>query len=595
MIVFKDKEQNKTLVKPKEIRLHCRAVSRGIAIGKAVCLKGNAPEFFKSKISLSKVDEEIERLDQALDLAKINLENLDSASPIFTTHLLILEDKKLLEKIKNRIQKKRVNAEWAVNNAFDEYIEKFQGMSDKHLRERSIDLMDIRDRILSSFNGEDDKKIKVPNDSIIILKNLKPTTFIELAQNKPKAIITENGGWTSHSFILAREINLPAITGVKNIFSKINSGDVIIADGYSGQIIVNPESKTVDKYSLEAAKVEELNSKDYKTFKSPLKTLDGKEITIRANLDFQTDFSKAKDFGAKGVGLFRSEYLFNKFKEYPSEEEQVESYRKVGKIVGDEGVNIRTFDLSIEQFEKDSSEKAINPALGLHGIRLSLTNKNEFQTQIRAILRASADFQINLILPMITSVSEILISKNIINEEKENLSRKKIKFGDPKIGAMIEVPAAVLTIEDIADEVDFVNLGTNDLVQYLLAVDRDNESVADWFRTLHPSVLIAVEKVLQTAEKKGIPAIVCGEIAGSPFYAPILIGLGATELSMNINSIPRLKKTVSGIAFEEAVEIVNDIKKCRTADEIEGKIRQCYIKKWSHLFSPDILPPGKHI
>ncbi len=302
-------------------------------------------------------------------------------------------------------------------------------------------------------------------------------------------------------------------------------------------------------------------------------------------------YTKARRFGAQGIGLYRSEFLFNQFKGFPPEQEQIKAYRKIAQLVGADGVRIRTFDLSVVQLFDESAEKEQNPALGLRGIRLGLSHKKEFRLQIRALLQASADSFIDIVLPMISDVSEILSAKKILKQEKELLKKKGIRFGNPRLGAMVEVPSAVLMIEEIAGEVDFFCLGTNDLVQYLLAVDRDNEAVADWFRTLHPAVLRAIKTVLQAAENNDIPIIVCGEMAGSPFYVPILIGLGATDLSMNVNSILRVRRIISGIAFEEAQEIVKKLEVFKTSDEVEDYVHNSFQEKWSHLFSPDIVPP----
>ncbi len=259
-------------------------------------------------------------------------------------------------------------------------------------------------------------------------------------------------------------------------------------------------------------------------------------------------------------------------------------------MVGDGGVKIRTFDLSIDQLAYENVEKEKNPALGLRAVRLSLTYERQFRTQLRALLRASFEQNIDIVLPMISDVSEIKRAKMILDEEREKLARRKIRFGQPQLGAMIEVPAAVFTVEEIIREVDFVNLGTNDLVQYLLAVDRDNELVSDWFKTLHPAVLRSVKKVIEAGEKYRKPVIICGEMAGSPVYAAILVGLGAVELSMNLNSILRVRKTISQIASEEAREIVRELDKCNSSAEIEQLVKKSFLNKWAHLFRETDLP-----
>ncbi|HVE56201.1 MAG TPA: phosphoenolpyruvate--protein phosphotransferase [Pyrinomonadaceae bacterium] len=581
-----------------EVKLKARAVARGVAIGKVVCLHGRKRQFYRINLDESKIEKEIRRFRAAIrlskrQLTKISSDNKNSKSNIFEAHLLILEDKSLQEKIEGNIKTQKVNAEWAVKVVTDGYVATYKSIADEHLREKYIDLEDVADRILGALGGGGKSNLRLQKNSIIVAREVKPSTLIELTDSNPMAIITEHGGWTSHTFILAREINLPAVTGMKGILRRVQTGDEVIVDGYNGQIILNPTKESSEKYKIAAAQFQEFTHRETEPVKEKLKTLDGFEVTVRANLDLPLGYSKAKRLGAKGIGLYRSEFLFNQFKGFPSEQEQIKAYQKIAKLAGNEGVRIRTFDLSVEQLTEENAAKEVNPALGLRGIRLVLTHKKEFRTQIRALLQASFENKIDIVLPMISDVSEIRETKKIIESEKDRFRRKKISFGKPRLGAMIEVPSAVLTADEIAREVDFFCLGTNDLVQYLLAVDRDNETVADWFRTLHPAVLRSIKTVLRAAEQNNIPAVICGEMAGSPVYVAILIGLGATELSMNVNSIARVRHTISHIAYEEAKEITDSLTKLSTADAAEDFVRESFLKKWSHLFSPDILPQKK--
>lgn len=598
----KNKKYNGVNSQHSEIILKARAVARGVAIGKVVCLHGRKRQFYRINLDETKIDKELRRFRAAIRLAKRQLHKIstskfangkNSKSNIFEAHLLILEDKSLLEKIETNINEQKVNAEWAVKIVIDRYIANYKSIADEHLREKYIDLEDVADRILAALGGGGKSNLRLEKNSIIVAKEVKPSTLIELTESNPKAIITEHGGWTSHTFILAREINLPAVTGLKGVLRRVQTGDEVIVDGFNGQIILNPTKESSRKFKIAAAEFQENTHQETEIVKEKLKTLDGFEIIVRANLDLPQGYSNAKRLGAKGIGLYRSEFLFNQFKGFPTEQEQIKAYRKIAKLVGEEGVRIRTFDLSVEQLAEENEEKEKNPALGLRAIRLVLTHKKEFRNQLRALLQASFESKIDIVLPMISDVSEILETKKIIESEKERLRKKGIKFGNPRLGAMIEVPSAVLIAEEIAREVDFLSLGTNDLVQYLVAVDRDNEAVADWFRTLHPAVLRAIKIVLRAAEKNNIPAIICGEMAGSPVYVAILIGLGATELSMNVNSISRVRHTISKIAYEEAKEITDLFDKCGSANEVEDYVRESFLQKWSHLFSPDILPPKK--
>lgn len=591
------KSINSSQQKNGELYLPGTAVSRGVGIGKTVSLYGKKRQFYRINLDSSKIEKELRRFRAAIRLAKGQLKKIsqqnkngDSQIGIFETHLLFLEDKSLLTKIENAIKHQKVNAEWAVKIVTDKYIADYKNISDEHLRERYIDFEDISERILTALGGGRKANIRLDKNSIIVAKELKPSTLIELIKSSPKAIITENGGWTSHTFILARELNIPAVTAIRGILRRIKSGETVVVDGFKGNIIFHPASETLKKYRQKAEQIAILKSEKPQVIKGDLKTLDGHLIKVHANLDLASDYSLAKKFGADGIGLYRSEFLFNQNKGFPKENEQVESYRKIANLVGNGGVKIRTFDLSVDQLAYENVEKEKNPALGLRAVRLSLTYERQFRTQLRALLRASFEQNIDIVLPMVSDVTEIRRTKKILEEEAEKLARRKIRFGHPKLGAMIEVPAAIFTAEEIIREVDFVNLGTNDLVQYLLAVDRDNELVSGWFRTLHPAVLRSVKKIIEASEKFDKPVIICGEMAGSPVYAAILVGLGAAELSMNLNSILRVRKTISQIAFEEAREIVKDLEQCYSAVEIENKVKEHFLKKWAHLFSENDLP-----
>lgn len=586
-----------------EQKFRARAVSRGIVIGKIVSLHGKRRQFYQVKLKANQIEREIKRFRTAVRLAKRQLEKLsrgkskkhsETQSTIFDTHQMILEDVSLLTKIEETISEQKVNAEWAVKFVTDRYISIYKDIQDEHLRERHIDLQDITERILSALGGGERKPLRLEKDSILVAGEVKPSTIVELSENNLCGIVTESGGWTSHTFILARELRIPAVTGIKSISRRVKTGDTIIIDGYLGEVFINPKPETLEQYRNEAESFRKIRSETKEFPKGDLQTLDGKQITIRANLDIGTGYAQAKRYGTQGIGLFRSEFLFNQHQGLPTEKQQYEAYQQIAELAGSDGVRIRTFDISLEQLFEDSDHKEKNPALGLRAVRLCFSHEKVFRTQLRALLRASYEKKLDILLPMISDISEIHQVKEQIEREKQFLAKRKIKFGNPKIGAMIEVPAAVMMIDEIAQEVDFMSIGTNDLVQYTLGVDRDNELVADWFRTLHPAVLKSLKKILQASEKYDTPAIICGEMAGSPVYAAILVGLGAKELSMNVVSMPRVRKVISSIAYEEAQEIANSLEKCLTANDSENIVRESLSRKWAHLFPPDILPiPAK--
>lgn len=572
--------------------LRGRAVSRGAAIGRTICLHGKKRQFYRINLQDSQIERELRRFRAAVRLAKRQLTKLGSQrngtqTQIFETHQLILEDNALSAKIETIIGEQKVNAEWAVKLVAERYISIYKDIADDHLRERRIDLEDVTERLLNALGGSGKIPFSLEKDSIIVAKEVNPSTLVELSRSDIKAIITENGGWTSHSFILARELNLPAVTGIKEILRKIQTGDEVVVDGYNGQIVLKPSKETLKKYEESAAQFQKTKKGNSELNKGTPKTLDGRKITIRVNLDISKDYESARRFGAEGIGLFRSEFLFNQNRGFPSEAEQINAYRKIVELAAAGDVKIRTFDLNLEQVGDEAETREKNPALGLRAVRLSFAYEKQFRIQLRALLQAANMGNLGIVLPMISDVSEIRRAKEILEEEKARLKKRKIAFGSPKIGAMIEIPSAVLMIEEIAAEVDFMNLGTNDLVQYLLAVDRDNEGVADWFRTMHPAVLRAVKKIISAAEQSGKPLIICGEMAGSPVYAPVLIGLGAAELSMNVNSISRVRRVIENIALEEAIEIAKILISCKTAAESEKSLRDNLNLKWSHLYPPE--------
>lgn len=581
---------------PAEIRLKARAVSRGVSIGNIVCLHGNTRQFYRIDLAPSEVAKEIIRLRRAIASAKRQLLSLvnrktgrisDSGPGIFESHRMLIEDSSLQTKFEAEITEQKVNAEWAVKHVTDIYVAKYKAIEDEHLRDRYIDIEDVADRILVALGGASGLAQPFSANSIIASKELRPSTLIELAEEAPRAIITENGGWTSHTFILAREMNWPGVTGIKKLLRRVKDGDRVIVDGYNGLVILNPGKETLEQYTKAAAR---FNASVPQAAISPtasLKTLDGTEVAILANADTPQAYRKAAILGANGIGLYRSEFMFNRVRGFPSETEQIKAYRTIAEAAGEAGVKIRTFDIGADQLLDQNAAKEKNPALGLRAIRLGLGHKKFLRTQLRAILRASADQRIDIVIPMVSGVSEVRGVKEMIRQESDQLLAKGKKLGSPLVGAMIEIPSAVLMIDPLVAETDFICLGTNDLIQYLLAVDRDNEAVAGWYRTLHPAVLKAVQAVLDASTRAGKPAIICGEMAGSPYYVPVLIGMGARELSMNISSITKVRNVIAGIATEEARDMLKTIESAASVEEVEEAIDRLISKNWKHLFPPD--------
>jgi phosphoenolpyruvate-protein phosphotransferase (PTS system enzyme I) len=573
-----------------------RPVSRGIAFGRAVCLFGENRQFYRTEIAESSIGSEVTRFNTAHERACRRLRRMGRSAErhnseiasIFDVHLAMLEDSTLKDKITDVIGQERVNAEWAVKVVTDEYIARYRALPDQHFRDRYIDIEDIADQLQNALGGGR-HPIRLASDSVIAARELRPSTLSEFSVRHPKAVITESGGWTSHTFILARELGIPAVTGIRKLMRRIKPGDLLIVDGYKGRVIANPSAETLagfnerrvtDPVSDEAS--DELPS-------GPIRTLDGRDILIRANFDIPAGYQKAKLLGARGIGLYRSEYLFNRFKGFPTEAEQVKAYREIATNAGEDRARIRTFDIGIDQTLDGGGRKEKNPALGLRGIRLAKSYPKQLRTQLRALLQASHESNIDIILPMVSGVDEIRFVREVLEQEKHALCGKGVPCGDPGLGAMIEVPSAVFNIDAILREVDCICLGTNDLVQYLLAVDRDNESVAGWFRTLHPGVFAAIRTVIEASNAVGKPVVVCGEMAGSAYYSPILVGLGATELSMNVNAILGVRRVIGGIAYDEARKLVDSIGRMTSADEIEREVDHFVETHWSHLLAGNRL------
>lgn len=579
-----------------EKRIKAIAVSRGIAFGKIVPLFGRKRQYYRASVAGEDVAAEIRRVNVAFRFARRQLNRIAVAtqeSPIpeiFDAQIAMLEDSSLQSQIEDHITEHLVNAEWAVRKVTYEYISRFKAIPDIHLREKYIDVEDVADRILVALGGGE-QTLRLPADSIIAAKDLKPSTLVELSQTPPVGLLSKNGGWTSHTFILARELGIPALAGLKNIDDLVNANSEVIIDGFKGLLVIDPTEETIESYRQELISiapnetVEEIDRSE----RDELRTTDGRAINILANVDIASTYPKAKREGANGIGLYRSEYLFNQYSGLPDEEEQYIEYCKIADQAGVDGVKIRLFDIAQNEFFGRESPREVNPALGMRGVRLSLTHESVFREQVRAILRAAHGRRIDILLPMVTNIQDVRRAKDLIENERKALSDASVKTDDTRIGVMIEVPAAVLIIDALLEESDYIALGTNDLVQYLLAVDRDNEMTSNWFETLHPAVIRSIKMVIDAAEKAKKPLVVCGEMAGSRFYLPLLVGLGADSLSMNVNSIKQISRIVAGISYKGTQILAENVIKCRTSNEVEDAIRSFISENLSHLYPRDFL------
>lgn len=595
--------------KRREERWQGLGVSDGIVVGRVLRIHNGTRQVYRATLDERDVEREVRRLRAAVRLARRQLLAIKSRAEkelgtdhayIFDAHLLMLEDRKLLDDVESFIRAERANAEWAIKVAADPILAVYAEIKDDYLRERGSDVEDVVQRILVALSGEPPRYRKLTEDAVIVAEDLLPSAMAELDFEHARAIATDAGGWTSHTAIIARGLGIPAVVGLRDLHRHARTGDEIVIDALTGEAILHPSEATVKHYRaaiLSAVGGSRSTATAEGGQELPhhhLRTTDGREIVLRANVELPAEYEGVARYGARGIGLFRSEFLLTQGGAMPSEEAQYEAYVGVAELAGEEGATVRLFDLGGDKMGGAFAETERNPALGLRAIRFSLRHEDVLRTQARAVLRAAARGRLDIVLPMISDVLDVRRARRIIDDERARLETEGQATGPVRIGAMIEVPSAVLTAEKIAREVDFFSLGTNDLVQYLLAVDRGNDEVADWFRSLHPAVLGSISRTLLAAAAASIPAVVCGEMAATPAYAVVLVGLGATDLSMTASSIPRVRRTVAGIKYPDAVEVAARCLECETADDIEDVVREELSARWPHLFPPKSLPARKN-
>ncbi len=591
-------------VATQQLRCKGLGVSDGVVIGRVLRLQDGTREVYRAQIADADVERERRRFRAAVRLSRRQLEAIKDRAEkelgrghayIFDAHLLFLEDAKLTRDVEDYIVKQRSNAEWAAKVVGDRLLSIYTQINDEYLRERGSDIEDVIQRLLANLTGEGPKYPHLSEDAVIVARDLLPSTIAELDLNHVKAIATNTGGWTSHMAIIARGLGLTAVVGLRDFYERTRTGDPIIVDARRGEVILHPAGATIEEYEGErapfpagtprgvaAASVSPVES-------GPVTTRDGVSIALRANVELPNEFQAVRNFGACGVGLFRSEFLLSRPGLMTSEEDQYQAYKALAEAAGADGAVVRLFDVGGE-VGSEVKERERNPALGLRAVRFNLRNPQVMRTQVRAILRAAAAGRLSLVIPMIADVADVRLAQKVISEEVENLDTAGTPFSKVPTGAMIEVPSAVLTAEKIASEVDFFELGTNDLVQYTLAVDRGNDKVSDWFRTLHPAVLYGIKRTLEAADAARIPVIVCGEMASTPAYAVLLAGMGAIDLSMTPAMIPRVRAALSQIDTSEAREVAAKCLDSATADEAEEIVRNEFRTRWPDLFSPRTLP-----
>jgi phosphoenolpyruvate-protein phosphotransferase (PTS system enzyme I) len=555
---------------------------------------GEAYLFTKEKLQISKADiDDIAKakndLTEAIAKSKKELnkiftiarEKMDEVrAAIFEAQLMILDDPILLNEIVRRVETEKKSPEYIVDDEISKYQSKMILSHEAYMKERAMDIEDIKQRIIRNLQ----KKrwgSKIDHNVIVVSDSLTPADTILLSRNKVLAFVTDHGGLTSHAAIISRSLNIPAVVGTHNSTAQIKDGDEIIVDGFYGYVITRPTSEQKEFFIEKRKKLLELQ-KDLEELKDEKAiTKDGREIKLLANVDVSGEIEMVVTSGASGIGLYRSEQILNEIGEFPSEDEQTTIYSKLSSRIYPNTITIRVFDIGGDKFRFLDFEEP-NPFLGLRGIRLLLENPVMFKTQVRAILKSSENKNIKMMLPMVSTLKEIRESKKIIEECKKELSSEQIKFDqDIEVGIMIEVPSAAVMARDFSREVDFVSIGTNDLVQYLMAVDRGNDLVAELYQEFSPVVINTLKHIIDETKKSKKRVSLCGEMAADTLAMPLLIGLGFDSLSLSPSTIPYAKRIIRSCDFKKAKRLAAQCLKLQTEEEIKAAIEEFFTKNKS--------------
>ena len=573
--------------------LHGLGVSGGIAIGRALLMSHATLEVSHLTVAPRMVDKEIARFEAAIKVVKDELTAMKGTtehapaelSAFIDIHTMFLEDPELVDKPREIIRARRCNAEWALVQQMEHLVEQFEQFDDPYLRERKFDVVQVVERVIKELLGHPSRAVMKAGKGlkeemlIVVAHDLSPADVISFKEHRFASFITDVGGATSHTAILARSMAIPSIVGMENARALIRDGELMIVDGQRGVVIVNPDPRVLEEYQLRKNQIEleESKLKRLKTAKS--QTIDGVQVQLFANIELPGDITEALELGAEGVGLFRTEFLFLDRGDMPDEQEQYEAYKKVVKGMAGRPVTIRTFDLGNDKDIRPDphigDRVKTNPALGRRAIRLSLAEPQMFQTQLRAILRASKHGPIKLLIPMLAHAHEIDQTLAALDQAKASLRGEKAGFDEHiQVGGMIEIPAAALAIGLFLRRLNFLSIGTNDLIQYTLAIDRSDEQVSSLYDPLHPAVLMLLAHTLSSAEKVGIPVSVCGEMAGDPKLTRLLLGMGLRIFSMHPSQILKVKNRV---LKADVNEIAPNVRRMLRLEE-PGKLREALEK-----------------
>lgn len=572
--------------------LHGIGASSGVVSGRAFLVdrsKVRAPE---KKIDSADAEKEVDRFVKAIQASRYQLKEVKEKildpdvrrhAFILDVHLMILDDQMLVEGTIETIRKKKVNAEWALDLTLEKFDAAFHALEDEYLKERRNDLQHVSARIFRNLLGRRHDDIhRVKGNVIVVAHDLSPADTLQMNMKHVSGFVTEIGGKVSHTSILARSLGIPAVVGLEGATSLINGGDLLLIDGKHGDVVVNPTEEVLRTFLERKRRIRFLEREARKYASLPAETRDGVRIRLQGNIERLDEVPYLKQYGAEGVGLYRTEILYLNRKDLPDEEEHYRTYRRLAESIHPAPVTIRTLDIGGDKFLSNYQQGSeTNPAMGLRAIRFSLKEVEIFKIQLRGILRASAHGKLRILFPLISGVEEIFQAKAILEEVKRGLTKARILFDKKiEIGAMIEIPSASITADLLAKEVDFFSIGTNDLIQYALAIDRVNEHVSYLYEPLHPAILRMIQGVVRAGEQKGIPVAICGEMAAEPAYVMILMGLGLQEFSMNPISIPKVKRLLRMSRFEETQALAEEVLQWSTASEIEGCVRQWMAEKF---------------
>ena len=580
---------------------HGIAVSHGVSQGNVVVLDRARAASVRLTISESAVPAEIHRFEQALVKTRQQLLEIqkrlaggsgDEHASIFEAHLLVLDDPEVNNEVLRHIQNERVNAEFAYQSVTERYAASLAAVEDEYLRERAADLRDIATRVLNNLSGQgDDEDLRhiLKEPCIVVAHDLAPSQTAQMAPDKVLGFATDVGSRTSHTAIMARSMQIPAVVGLKRIAEELTTGDYVLLDGGNGLIIVNPTEQTLLEYGRIVQRQRLLKETLRDTIAKPAVTLDGHRVILSGNIEHPVDSKAILANGAEGVGLFRTEYLFINQEELPTEEEQFHAYQTVAAALKPAPVVIRTLDLGGDKFRSHTEvPDEMNPFLGWRAIRFCLEERDVFRTQLRAILRASAEGNVKMMYPMVSGLNELNQVNALLEECKTELRAAGVPFNEQlEVGIMVETPSAALTADALARRTKFFSIGTNDLIQYSLAVDRTNEKIAHLYEPTHPAIVRLIKMTADAAHGAGNWAGVCGEMAGDPVLVPLLLGLGVDELSAAPPTVPQLKFLIRRLKISEARQLAAFALQCESSAEI---LARCI--ELAHRIAPELFPNG---